>query len=322
MGGAVARITGEHIVYVRTGDRKGAGTDANVFMILHDEEGTKTPAMKLNSFLRNDHERGDTGSYYFPKIEGFGRVSKIELWRDSFGLADDWFVDRVALEYRKEKKLKVYFPINRWIKPNKRYIFKLYDCSLPQEDEHQQQRSEELAEKKQLYEYTQNIEGGPVQIKAIPEGENFTDQYSWDIKSMSTKLKLDAKLIGLTSDKWESLQDLKNIFKLSLSEPSCLPRWNDDKWFAVQRVQGLNPISIQLCLEIPENFGVNVFELEPMLENLTLREALDAHRIFIVDLKVLKNLPCKDDRTICAPLALFFSTKQGTCTSCCPVISG
>ncbi|XP_022236788.1 arachidonate 12-lipoxygenase, 12R-type-like, partial [Limulus polyphemus] len=119
----------------------------------------------------------------------------------------------------------------------------------------------------------------------------------WDIKSMSTKLKLDAKLIGLTSDKWESLQDLKNIFKLSLSEPSCLPRWNDDKWFAMQRLQGLNPISIQLCLEIPESFGANVFELEPMLENLTLRDALDAHRIFIVDLKILKNLPCKDDRT-------------------------
>ncbi|CAM1304938.1 ALOX5 (predicted) [Pycnogonum litorale] len=309
MGNVAAKFSGEHVVFVKTGNRKGAGTDANVWMIVYDDNGARMPPVKLSSIIMNDHERGDTNRYYLPKVEGFSVISKIEFWRDTFGLADDWFLDYIAIEHRKNNDT-VTFPVNRWIKPNKRYSFRCYDCLLPQHDDNQQQRVEEINEKMQIYEYTSNIDGGPVQVKKIPESENFTDEYSWDMKMSATKLKLDARLIGLTSEKWTTLQDLKQIFKLRLDEPNSICRWHDDKWFALQRLQGANPCLIKLCKDIPENFDVSDELLSPFLEHSNLQEVLSNNKLFICDLKIMKNLPCKDDRTICAPIALFYLNKD------------
>lgn len=63
---------------------------------------------------------------------------------------------------------------------------------------------------------------------------------------------LDTKLIRWTTDKWESICDLKKVYKFSLGEPRCLECWNDDKWFGSQRIQGVNPVLIKLCTTIPE----------------------------------------------------------------------
>ncbi|KAG1666859.1 Arachidonate 5-lipoxygenase [Nymphon striatum] len=375
MGNISAKLKGDHTIYVQTGDRKGAGTDANIWIIVHDEVGARTPPVKLSSVFANDHERGDINKYFLPKVEEFKTVAKIEFWRDTFGFSDDWFVDFISVEHRKEGTI-ITFPLNRWIKPNKRYTFCAYDCGLPQHEDNVQQRNEELSEKLLMYEYTQNIDGGPVQVKKIPESENFTDEYSvsitviditnfkicailtyflvelskmnrqtnaemadmqlaygsvdgnarraarisqerysnrkWDMKTSATRLKLDAKLIGLTSEKWSSLQDLKHIFKLKLDEPLCLSRWHDDKWFASQRLQGVNPCMIKLCKEVPTNLDVDDEMLKPFLEEMSLQEALQANKLFICDLKIMRNLPCKDDKMICAPIALFYLNKEGT----------
>ncbi|GFW68177.1 PLAT domain-containing protein [Trichonephila clavipes] len=48
----------ELIIHVTTGDRKRAGTDANVWLILYDEKEQATDSIKLNRTLKNDHERG------------------------------------------------------------------------------------------------------------------------------------------------------------------------------------------------------------------------------------------------------------------------
>ncbi|KAG1666862.1 Allene oxide synthase-lipoxygenase protein [Nymphon striatum] len=361
MGNISAKLKGDHTIYVQTGDRKGAGTDANIWIIVHDEVGARTPPVKLSSVFANDHERGDINKYFLPKVEEFKTVAKIEFWRDTFGFSDDWFVDFISVEHRKEGTI-ITFPLNRWIKPNKRYTFCAYDCGLPQHEDNVQQRNEELSEKLLMYEYTQNIDGGPVQgseyggcvqlkrtlmdpveykglcsskmnrqtnaemadmqlaygsvdgnaRRAARISQERYSNRKWDMKTSATRLKLDAKLIGLTSEKWSSLQDLKHIFKLKLDEPLCLSRWHDDKWFASQRLQGVNPCMIKLCKEVPTNLDVDDEMLKPFLEEMSLQEALQANKLFICDLKIMRNLPCKDDKMICAPIALFYLNKEGT----------
>ena len=58
MGNCVQGPSSEYTIYIRTGDRKNAGTDANVRIVLHDEKGNASEEIVLDNFLRNDFERG------------------------------------------------------------------------------------------------------------------------------------------------------------------------------------------------------------------------------------------------------------------------
>lgn len=67
----------ELIIHVTTGDRKRAGTDANVRMILYDEKGQSTETIKLGHAFKNDHERGSTCTYAASSGHGFGYPLKV-----------------------------------------------------------------------------------------------------------------------------------------------------------------------------------------------------------------------------------------------------
>ncbi|XP_042907350.1 allene oxide synthase-lipoxygenase protein isoform X1 [Parasteatoda tepidariorum] len=299
----------ELTIHVTTGDRKKAGTDANIWIILHDENGQSTDIIKLNRTLKNDHERGQKCTFFASSGNGFGLPLKIELWRDSFGLGHSWFLEKIEVEDKVHGGHHV-FPVHRWIMPERHYMIREYDCCLPQHDEHQEQRRTELKLYKKMYQYEQRIQDGPVQIKDMPADEQFTGEYKWDIVKCKSKCMLDTKLIRWTTDKWESICDLKKVYKFHLGEPACLEYWNEDRWFGLRRVQGVNPVLIKLCKEIPQNFGVTAEMVAPFLEEYTLEEALSAQKIFIVDLAILKGTQCKDGRLLCCPFALFFLNKN------------
>lgn len=80
-------------VVVKTGDKKRAGTDANVRVILHDDKGQKTKAAKLDNFLRDDFERGQIDKFTVKDVVDLDEIHQIELWRDDAGMYSDWFCD-------------------------------------------------------------------------------------------------------------------------------------------------------------------------------------------------------------------------------------
>lgn len=299
-----------YVAHVKTGDRKGAGTDANVWLVLHDEHGNASKETKLNSTFHNDHERGQMSSYGIMNANHLGRIAKVEFWRDSFGIGDSWYLDIIQVENRKTGELH-HFPVHRWIQPDLKYLFPEYDACLPQFDIHREQRDEELKAKRPQYQYILNIEDGPCQVKCLPEDETFSDSYKWDIGSQKIKLLAHSTWIKFqTEAAWESMDALKTVYRYALGEPHCLPHWKEDWWFGTQRLQGCNAVIIQLCNEIPEKFGVTNEMVQPFLEGMTLKEALEKNRIFICDLELLENIKCKDDRTLCSPIALFYLTKD------------
>ncbi|KAK6172841.1 hypothetical protein SNE40_016419 [Patella caerulea] len=155
------------LIYVATGDKKNAGTDANVTIILHDEAGNFTEKIVLDKFLRNDFERGQNDMFKVSRSKLgslVGKVVKIELWRDDAGLASDWFVDSIVVVHTSTKHQSV-FPILRWIKARFRYKIKHFDTSLPQFDEYLEQREMELRDKKKLYKFAQKAPGMPIQVR-------------------------------------------------------------------------------------------------------------------------------------------------------------
>ena len=108
----------------------------------------------------------------------------------------------------------------------------------------------------------------------------------WNIQQTKYKLAVKCKLAKLTSDPWETLDDMSNLYKGSLNLPYVRTsfenapwietelrkiqvgiklimvyfffflqgyfNWKEDSNFGRQRLQGCNPTLIRLCMEIPE----------------------------------------------------------------------
>lgn len=327
-----------HLV-VKTGDQEGAGTDANVYVALEDEKGLVTPSVKLDKIFYNDLERSKRDTYNLECPVDFGIVKHLRLSRDTRGLADDWFCDYIHVEDRRTPKKKIskdhgtkskknflgskylqensstekgvyFFPIHRWIAPKHDYHFHEYAVCLPQHDPCLGPRKADLERKRNAYNYIVHAAGMVAQIENLPSDEKFSEEYYWTFATEKMNLLARTKLIEWTTSKWNTLEDLKKVYKQSLGEPECIDVWKEDWWFGIQRLQGVNPNIITLCNKIPEKFDVTEDTVKGLLDDLSLAEALENNKIFICDLEITDNLSCKDDRELASPLALFYLNKQ------------
>ena len=158
-GEMVSRLDSQLMVRVHTADKKGAGTDAKVFLMLCDSTGAETQTYELDNLHVNDHERGSVSEFRLPSglAAGLADLDSIVLGRNDAGENASWFVDLVevrALPAGPEWQ----FPVHRWVKPYTAYRVRQYDVSLPQNDDPDMRarRDRELAEKRQMYYCFQN----------------------------------------------------------------------------------------------------------------------------------------------------------------------
>lgn len=299
-------------VYVKTGDRLGMGTDDTISVVLQDENGLRSGKCQLDNLLSNDFESGRLDSFQIAIEDGnFEDPVYLELHRDKCGLLDDeWYCEFVRVLSEKTNQVHM-FPIHRWVRAGCPIKVKEDDAVLPQDDENVIQRQEELQRKRDMYVPAFKEATGTIMMASLPKDEMFSFSDKFDLIALLMRLKLEHKLIGFTSERWESLEDLENVYKPPhFPKPSSMENWKSDKEFGNQRLSGCNPAMIRLCTKIPPNFAVDEKDVEPLLEGLTVSEAIKKKRLFIIDLKLLKDLPCADERKITAPIALFFVNKD------------
>ncbi|XP_060063502.1 polyunsaturated fatty acid 5-lipoxygenase-like [Ylistrum balloti] len=291
-------------ISVKTGDKKNAGTDANVEICLHCDDGSKTATYNLDKFFRNDFERGQKDSFSVTGIS-LARVDYIEIWRDTKGILDDWYVD--VIEVICSKKVFI-FPFFRWIKANYHYKVRHLDTSLPADDPFKEQRRMEINDARQEYQLTVKEPGFPAQVKSLPEDEQFSFDYVWDISKRKAHAIFLSKIVKLTSGNWKDIDDLKNIYtKEVFVLPESVALWTNDEYFGYQRIAKMNNTVIELCTAVPKKMAVTDAMVKQSLEGVTLAEAIQAKRLFIVDYEILDGVPCgRDESVICAPVALFF----------------
>ncbi|EDV27172.1 uncharacterized protein TRIADDRAFT_50085 [Trichoplax adhaerens] len=292
----------DYLIFIKTGDRKGAGTDANIYIALIDKEGKKSRKIFLDCKWRNDFEQGRTDKFPVSNVPDLGEIEFIELSRDTKGFGDSWFCDRVWIIPNQPgvEPTPIYFPVNRWVKADGLLKIQKWDCCLPQNDVASETRKQEILEKRMYYTLDQKSPGIPVQ---------------WDIVRTKGILLIKSKMRRLTSDTWSSLKDLGNIYKkgTSLDIPMGMYRWKEDNYFGKQRVQGVNPVLVKLCTEIPSNFKVTNEMVSPFLEGFTLDEALAKKKLFICDLTMLEDVPLMGipvEKELVNPYALFFLNKE------------
>lgn len=151
-------------IVVKTGDIKGAGTDANVAFWMFDETGLASPVVQLGSVYESFRASGtDTFPMHNCPGDFGGKISKIKLVRGGTGVNNGWYVDRIIVINRTHNCFT--FPVHRWIKCGHVYSINHLDTSLPQFDfENKEQRKMELDDKRNLYDLTVRAEGLTAQV--------------------------------------------------------------------------------------------------------------------------------------------------------------
>uniref|UniRef100_A0A3Q0R7C3 Lipoxygenase homology PLAT domains 1 n=1 Tax=Amphilophus citrinellus TaxID=61819 RepID=A0A3Q0R7C3_AMPCI len=105
-----------YIIQVQTSDA-GAGTDANVFLIVFGEYGDTGTLPLKESTNRNKFERKMKDVFRFPDMLSLGELSKIRVWHDNKGPAPGWHLEYI--DVKDEAMDNTFrFPCDRWLAKN------------------------------------------------------------------------------------------------------------------------------------------------------------------------------------------------------------
>jgi lipoxygenase homology domain-containing protein 1 len=108
-------VNSETVVYevkVVTGDRRGAGTDANVSIMLYGENGNSERPKVLQSSSSN-FERGATDVFGVDSKD-LGNLTKIRIGHDGVGFGSGWFLDKIYVTHPLSKQQWT-FLCGRWL---------------------------------------------------------------------------------------------------------------------------------------------------------------------------------------------------------------
>ncbi|XP_048360273.1 lipoxygenase homology domain-containing protein 1 [Sphaerodactylus townsendi] len=96
-----------------TGDVRGAGSDAKIFVTLFGEFGI-TPKAHLTSKSESAFERSKTDVFRV-RTNNVGTIRKIRIEHDNTSMNPSWFLDRVIVTDMNRPHLRFYFPCNNWL---------------------------------------------------------------------------------------------------------------------------------------------------------------------------------------------------------------
>ncbi|XP_074196129.1 lipoxygenase homology domain-containing protein 1 isoform X4 [Rhinolophus sinicus] len=100
-------------VVTSTGDVRGAGTDANVFITLFGENGI-SPKLQLTSKSQSAFAKANTDVFRV-RTNNVGLIYKIRIEHDNTGSSPSWYLDRVILTDLKRPHLRYYFNCCSWL---------------------------------------------------------------------------------------------------------------------------------------------------------------------------------------------------------------
>ena len=183
------------------------------------------------------------------------------------------------------------------------------NIGLPQHDSPQGQylRERNLAAQRLLYDWS-FTPGLPPLCKGIPKPEEFSprkkDRLTADYLTSMANSRL-AWIEWKRKDK-RKLSHYETLYVLETA-PAVIKTWTEDRVFADQRMNGVNPFLITNIDAIPENFPVDDETLRGVLpDGVTVAQLLGERRLFICDWRDLADVPVVFGRFAVAPVALFW----------------
>ncbi|XP_066486517.1 hydroperoxide isomerase ALOXE3-like [Tiliqua scincoides] len=316
----------EPVVYkvqVTTGKGLQSGTFDSISITLVGTNG-ESPKQLLNQVgtLRSVDE------HEVPCDHDLGPILLIHLHKDPYSFFPEsrWFCNKVQVTSPQGEVYR--FPCYQWVEGYCTVSYREGTAKKPSDDTHPletKHRCEELALRKTKFGWKDYIPGTPwcADIDTVISLE-YNLQYSFPKTTAffgrGSMAQLEAKMKGFLDKpySWEKLEDIQKIFwfyKTPVSE-YVFNHWKDDDFFGYQFLNGINPVMIQKCTKIPDNFPVTQEMVSGTLgESTNLKEELEKGTIFLVDYKILEDIPTihvnGKQQYIAAPLCLLHQKPCG-----------
>ena len=171
-------LTQEHDleIEVKTGDKRGAGTDCKLWVVVTDIKGRSSHPLRLSNRLFTNWRNQICSFKLKSRITDLEEVCHLEFWLEKFGFGEHWFVEYIKIRVV-DNNSETMYPIHRWVHPvDHHFCVVPFDCSLPQLTltNLRPQRHDEIVEKKQEYRYRQKVDSGPMMVRI---------QYIFDYKT-------------------------------------------------------------------------------------------------------------------------------------------
>lgn len=101
---------------VYTGDKSGAGTDANVFMTMYGRNGDSGERELRKSDNLNKFERNEIDTFKVKAVE-LGDLEKIKIGHDNSAAGSAWYLEKVEI-YNPNTKRTYLFNCQNWLAKN------------------------------------------------------------------------------------------------------------------------------------------------------------------------------------------------------------
>ncbi|XP_067222411.1 hydroperoxide isomerase ALOXE3-like [Chanodichthys erythropterus] len=220
-----------------------------------------------------------------------GELVSVEIYSKPFMglLHNQWFCDKILIKTPGGDE--ILFPCYSWLDSNERLVLRPAKASLVFQDINpiaQRQRTRQLEEQQKLFRWRVYAEGMPQVIDydtalALPAEVRFSFAKETEFKFSAGKQLAALKLTGLANSRrsWENLSQLEVILCEKVKTIEYIQEhWDEDKFFGYQFLNGLNPMMIQRCSKLPENFPVTDDMVKDSLRGSSLEQ----------DMKRLENL--------------------------------
>jgi len=306
-------------VTVYTGEMVGAGTSNSIYLELHGTTGSSPP-----KYLSESGSQEAVEEYDIECEDDLGQLYMMKLSTEShfFWPNTDWFCSKVTVTT--PEGLNLLFPCYTWITTDKPMFFREATALLPFQEtipEAKQKREEELAYRSETYKWSEFADGLPQSVQvdsplALPKEVQFSFNKTTEFLLTIGSALIELKLEGFTSAArpWESMEEINQLYVGKRSDifKYVKKHWKEDEFFGYQFLNGINPMLIQRCSELPENFPVTEDMVKTSLQGRSLAQEIKNGNIFLVDYKridgLMANVINDKQQYLTAPLVLLYKT--------------
>ncbi|XP_074839259.1 arachidonate 12-lipoxygenase, 12R-type-like [Carettochelys insculpta] len=318
---------GTYKIRVATGNYLLAGTFSSIAVTLvgSQEESEKKP---LDNFGK-DFTRGAVQDFKLKCQRWLGDVILVRLHKEpySFYPSDSWYCSYVEVTSPHGQRYR--FPCYQWVEGYRTLELREGKGQTVVDDTEcpmlLQQRAEELKSRQERYRWKEYAPGLPhclaeenIMNLESNDAYPFSKRASYLQRSANGQLKLRLKGFMTCNNSWAKLEDINKVisFQKTPITEYVQEHWKEDAFFGYQFLNGLHPLLIRKCIQIPENFPVTPDMVAPFLgEGTTLLHELELGNIFIVDYEILDGLPANTIngylQYIAAPLCLLHLQPSG-----------
>ncbi|RYZ42927.1 MAG: lipoxygenase [Myxococcaceae bacterium] len=290
-------MTVDYTLTIRTNSRLGAGTNANISVVLVGTQG-ESDSHLLDKRFHNDFEAGAVDSYKV-QSQDLGELLLLRFSNTGNGVASDWLLDQVHVTAGEKRW---FFPHHRWVLGKSTSEVLEGTARLANQVQHARAvsaRAEQLKARHQMYGWrapdaTAGLPGALdiSEARPLPKDELYRGLVDGSYEVVIAKTLAAIKLhMPLLNKAWNGLVDIFDFFK-GIELPQLANRWKDDYEFARQAVQGITPVHIQSISALPAGLPLTDGELHGLLSpGQSLAQALASKRVFLLDFEILDDVP-------------------------------